>query len=51
MRVKDLINWLAKLPQDEDVKYSGRFSGMITLKIHDPDDPHDDYESDLIDEK
>ena len=51
MLVKDLVAWLNELPQDEEVKYERRPGGTIVLKIPDPEDPQDDYESVIIDSK
>ena len=45
MIVRDLIAWLEKLPQGEEVKWESRRGGIIALMIHDIDDPNDDYES------
>ena len=45
MIVRDLIAWLEKLPQSEEVKWESRRGGIIALMIHDIDDPYDDYES------
>ena len=45
MTVRELLEWLAQLPQDEEVRWERRAGGTITLMIHDPEDPHDDYES------
>ena len=51
MLVKDVMMWLEKLPQYEEVKWERRAGGTIALMVHDPEDPNDDYESAALDAK